>query len=386
MDKVRVRQVEVALASRTLPLLGVSERDLLRSWAKSDAPTRRWPALLAMAGVTGIEAAERLAESLCERGWLAFKESFVKGSWRVESIVWTDLGALKTLLGLDTRTERQSRRARQLRELADWVVEHPDLQAAVESLVDAAALTAERLGERFALLRAVAAWRSEGRNGTRRDFALEARDGTKSLTETEWRWLDEHVDLPAFGIEGFTPLIWLAGATTLSWPGRVVDVHGLQFVGLVAADLARVERAAVPERYWLIENRASFERQATRLEPGVLLVWLPGRPSIAWCDAMRALLAVAPAPARISADPDPAGVEIAMTAASLWAARGLAWEAWRMGVEELSASRRQRPLDAEHDPRVLSRLAERVDLPDALVALCDHMRRHSVKAEQEGWL
>jgi len=147
-----------------------------------------------------------------------------------------------------------------------------------------------------------------------------------------------------------------------------------------------VAQAIPPQRYWLIENRASFERQAAQREPDVALIWLPGRPPGEWMLAVGALLDRAPASARISADPDPAGVEIALTAGSLWEQRGLTWEPHLMGVEQLRSTRQTLPLDAHHDPATLARLQDRPGVPKALRELCAHMAREQVKAEQEGWL
>jgi hypothetical protein len=97
-------------------------------------------------------------------------------------------------------------------------------------------------------------------------------------------------------------------------------------------------------------------------------------------------LELAPAPARISADPDPAGVEIALTAGSLWESRGLAWEPHLMGVDQLAAARQKLPLDEHHDVATLARIRARPGVPAALRQLCEHMAQQQVKAEQEGWL
>lgn len=51
-----------------------------------------------------------------------------------------------------------------------------------------------------------------------------------------------------------------------------------------------------PTHYWLIENRASFERQADQAPAGCCLIWTAGRPSHAWLRAIQALLPHAPAP------------------------------------------------------------------------------------------
>lgn len=111
-----------------------------------------------------------------------------------------------------------------------------------------------------------------GAQGLRRDFALKARDSTKSIGAADWRWLESSFDL---------------------------------------------------------ERLRITERQAQELPAGELLLWLPGRPSTAWMEAIAHLLRLAPAPSRISADADPAGVYIACTVGALWEAQGptLRW-AW----------------------------------------------------------
>lgn len=374
--------------TRALPLLGPEARALLRDWARGDAATRPWAALLRLAGPARLELADDLAGVLERTGWATPKRSFVKGTWRLDGLVWTDLPALKAALGLDSRDDRRARRADALARLDAWAGAHPDHAEAVAPLHDGV-LDAARLDERLALLQALAAWQDDARSGTRRDFEWHARGATKSITEAEWRWLGSTLDLSACRIEGFLPVLWLAGDLRLQWDdGRGCDLSGLHLAGLPVDDVLRVSSVQPPQRYWLIENRASFERQAARATraPGVAVLWLPGRPPISWQSAVATLLERAPAPAWISADPDPAGVEIALTAGALWSARGLVWTPWRMGVPELGEARHRRPLDGDHDPRVLARLQARADLPEALQALCAYMAAEQVKGEQEGWL
>lgn len=53
------------------------------------------------------------------------------------------------------------------------------------------------------------------------------------------------------------------------------------------APVWRAGSGGVPRRYWLIENRASFERQALAAAPGPCVVWLPGQPPQSWREAMQ---------------------------------------------------------------------------------------------------
>jgi hypothetical protein len=139
-----------------------------------------------------------------------------------------------------------------------------------------------------------------------------------------------------------------------------------------------------PARNCLIENRASFERCALKAPMDHCVVWLPGRPSQDWLKAMRWLLEQAPAPADISCDPDPAGIEIALTAGQLWSQGGLLWRSTQMAPEVWQHGKTL-PLNS-YDHQTLERLALRIDLPPDLAVLRDYLWRTASKAEQEGWL
>jgi hypothetical protein len=112
---------------------------------------------------------------------------------------------------------------------------------------------------------------------------------------------------------------------------------------------------------------------------------MPGRPSTAWLRAVAHLLRLAPAPAWISADADPAGVDIACSVGALWTERGQPWEPHRMGVAEWNATAQRWPLN-DHDRALLARLLAEPALAPDLRALCEAMLREGRKAEQEGWL
>lgn len=381
----RERRAAVGLPA-SWPLLSLPQRELLTRWARADGLTRQREVLLRQAGPSQLEMAEQLIDLLMQHGWLSVKERRVQGAWQLQAITWLDLAGLKTALGLDSRQDRQARREELLTALAGWVLDQPDLAPAVQALKDQQGLPVDRLAERIALLSSLADWQAEQRTGTRRDFALAARDDTKSLSDAEWAWLETSLDLPAMGIERFVPQLWLAGDLSLAWGHRCCDLQALHCVGLSAADLLTLTGAAAPVCYWLIENRASFERQAMQRDAGVALIWLPGRPPSTWLRAVGCLLDHAPASALVSADPDPAGVEIALTAGALWQARSLPWKPHEMGVHALAAALRTRALDEHHDRPLLARLKARTDMPHELTALCEYMSTHGVKAEQEGWL
>lgn len=378
----RMRQSPHAFAG--LPALRAAQLAVLQRWLKSHAQERAWQSLLQLAGAEALDWVDGLRDDLLAAGALAVREELKAGQWRVTRIVWRDLPALQQAAGVTTADEHAAQRddlAAQWRALAD---EHPWLAGAVQN---AALATSVVQSQRLPLLHALVDWRQAQRTGLRQDFALAARDHTKGITATEWDWLDAHLPLEALGIGRFEPVFWLGGALTLAGAqaGDVMALPRGGFVGLPCRQLTAWSGVQTPlQRYWLIENRASFERQASQLPPGVCLIWLPGRPSEAWQQAMRWLLSQAPAPAAISCDPDPAGIQIALTAGRLWEDAGLHWEAEKMS-SEFWKDGVSRALN-DYDRRVLSELQQSAHLPASLARLRDDLLASGTKSEQEGWI
>lgn len=383
----------------TLPLLDRGQSDVLKRWLKEDALRRSYDVLVKAAAPESLECAERLCDNLLTHGWIVRHEKHIRGTWRWEALTWRDLPRLQALLGVVSAAQRTQARQVQFAEAQAWLRQRaatadsvaldPDL---LEELTHALAqlqteitLRADVLAARLHLWRAIAGWHDEDQQGTRREFALYARDRTKAVTDAEWRWLETSFDLERLRINRFAEVGWLAGAVELRWGARSLPCDALHFCGVPLADLLRIDAVSAPQRWWLIENRASFERQAQQRDAGVAVVWMPGRPSHVWLQTMVHLLQKAPAPAWISADADPSGVDIACRVGSLWQAAGLAWTPWRMGLAELQATPQQWPLNA-HDRRLLAVLLTQTDLPPALRALCETMQQEGRKAEQEAWI
>jgi hypothetical protein len=378
------RSRRCSIAAVALPWLSSQEKDLLGAWAKADAQRRSIATLNQLAGSERLDLVEPLAEKLLRAGWVRLDEQHRAGRWWLQALHWTDVAGLQQALGLRTRVERDQVRAELDAALEALIAQgHEELQIAVQATLRGR-LTARRRQARLELLQGLVSWRTARRRGLQRDFALHVRPHSKAITDLEWTWLRGHVDLEAWGIEPLAHTLWLAGSVQLDFGGATLDLAGVPFIGLPQKHLDRLTAVRGVQRHWLIENRTSFERQAARRAPGVLIAWLPGRPSAGWCEAWSQLLRRSPCAVDVSADADPAGVEIALAAGALCDAAGCRWHAHAMEPHRLESGR-PLPLNT-YDRQTLARLQARSDLPAALSELVDAMDHSGTKHEQEAWL
>lgn len=351
-------------------------RQLLKRWIRRGGDSR-WDTLRNDAGVGGQSRAQALLDWLLENGWIRLDEKFERAAWWPYRVRFLDPAALSAALGI---VDADAAAAQWLARRASLPPESPLLDA-LDTLPPKTALA------RADLVTALARWQEEARSGTQRDFALFARGATKAVSAAEWAWLNEAADLGAWGIERHTPLLLIAAPVELQFPHAALDLAACaDFCALTPATLAAARSAnGAPERWHLVENRTSFERVARNREAHAGVVWLPGYPPTWWREAVAKLLALAPAPAAIACDPDPAGVAIALQAGTLWQAAGLDWQPWRMDIATLQALPGHAPLTA-WDNAQIAQLRQAPHLPAPLAALLDYMQQHNLKGEQEGAL
>lgn len=363
-----------------LDLLPADWKALAARWLKRGSQESRWDSLAADAGPAHYILAQQVLKWLTDNGWAALVEEQRHGDWWPTRVQFRHTDKLRAGLGLPDPAAA-TRRLDELRGQLDTAA-HPDLATV---LADLDGLPAYRALPRLELLLALARWRTQGRAGSRRDFALAARQATKAISEAEWRWLENCVDLAAFGIERHTPLLLIAAPLRLNLPaGDLCLAACPDFAALSPASIAEIQAVhALPSRWRLLENRTSFERLARARDPETAVAWLPGFPPGWWRRAMATLLALAPAPAEIACDPDPAGIHIALEAAKVWEAAQLPWQPWRMEATRLAALPARRPLTAD-DRAMLDRLPS--DLPSMLAELAQWMRQQGEKGEQEAYL
>ena len=365
----------------SLDLLPAEWRDLLACWARREGRSK-WETLLKDAGAAQLQTADSLRDWLLRHGWAEVIEERRHGDWWPLRLELRERPALRAALGIRDRNADAPRWEAARAGLA--ALDDEALQPALAALDD---LPVHRALARCDLVSALHRWRGSPQSGTRRDFSLFARGETKAVTDAEWNWLESILDLAEFGIERHTPLLLLSAPVILHLPRGRLDIAACpDFGALTPAAVEQIIRAeGCIARWHLIENRTSFERAARQREPETGVIWLPGFPPGWWRAAVARVLDLMPAPARISCDPDPAGIAIALQAAELWRQRGLEWEPWKMAAADLAALRVRIPL-TERDAQQLVAQMEKGGLPAHFAELAAWMLAHGEKGEQEGYL
>ncbi|WP_386068557.1 hypothetical protein ACFJIW_01890 [Tahibacter sp. UC22_41] len=381
------RQRWCRAARERLDLGGISsaeQLELLREWLSGKAASRRWDSLLKIAGGARVELARLLCDELLQGGWIERCERREprREHWRWMRIAWCRRDRLHAILKLPPPDLREQVRA-QIAQATSTLSEFAAALQILQKRADGVAL------RRLALLRSLQDWKRQGRDGTRREFAQFTGAHTKSVSDADWRWLGEQVDLEMFGVHRHSPALWLRAPLRLRLEKGELDLGAVpDLIGLSPATVGSLVTVEGEIRCWrLVENRTSFEHAARALGDRDGVVWLPGQAPAWWLAAMRALLRCAPAPLRIACDPDPAGIEIALSVAFCWEERGLSWSAWQMDADALAALPKRLPLNDDDRARV-ARLRV-LSLPSALRSLLDAMHQldndgEKAKGEQEG--
>jgi hypothetical protein len=361
---------------RGLDTLPDDWRLLLKRWVRRGGDSR-WETLKGAAGVGRQNLAQALLDWLLDNGWVVLTEKFERAEWWPYRVQFQESATLRASLGIaDADAIYTNWQA-----LRDALPPDTPLLDALDALPPKTALA------RADLATALTRWQLEQRNGTQRDFALFARGTTKAVTSTEWAWLALATDLAEWGIERHTPLLLVAAPVTLHLPQGALNLAACtDFCALTPATLAAASTAnGAPARWHLVENRTSFERVARTRAADAGVIWLPGFPPSWWREAVAHLLTLAPAPAAIACDPDPAGVAIALQAGALWQAAGLDWHHWHMDIATLKSLPDHSHLNA-WDNALITQLQPTSNLPVTLAALLEYMQVYGIKGEQEGVL
>jgi len=310
---------------------------------------------------------------LLRNGWAEVSERRPRSDWQLLELRWIDPEGLRSALGLETKAAHASRRADLLR----GVPTNEKLLRLHESL---SGLGGSTLPRRSALVAALEAWSLDQRSGTRVQFALFATGNTKAITASDWIWVEKHVRLEEVGISQHTPSLVIRGPIILGLDGGTLDLRAVpDLISLTPDTITAVRTVKGIHRGWLlVENRTSFEDVARRMGDTFVVVWMPGFVADWWLSAMRHLVALSGGPAYIAADPDPAGIEIALRASTPWKTD---WQPWAMSAEDLERAGQGKPLTADDVDRV--QRIKGLALPETLAALMRAIERSGRKAEQE---
>ncbi len=385
LDKLRLpkkRRRFAGTAPASLATIPTEWRELLVQWLRLGGNSR-WETLIKKAGLARKSTAETLLNWLLHNGWAVVDEERKHGDWWPYRVELLELKALRHQLGLpdmdDIATQWQSLRA-------ELQIDAANCARLLTALSALDAMPTNRAITRAGLVQSLLVWVADERIGTYRDFSLYARAATKEISKTEWDWLDLHFDLAELNIEQHTPLLLISANLSLQTALGEINLHTMpDFAALTPATIKSIQTATGRVDNWLlVENRTSFERLARNRLANEGVIWLPGYPPSWWKEAVSHLIKIAPAPAKVACDPDPAGIAIALSAIAVWRDTGQAASTWRMGVAELQNLPCKKPL-TELDAQQLASLLKQ-DLPLNLKTLAEYMALSQQKGEQEGYL
>ena len=379
----RKRYVEAGdCNTQALSLMSIEQQQLLVECLKN-GQNARWDTWQKMAGIARKTLLEALAKKLFSLGLLCVYEEKRSGEWWPYKTEFLHFSVLKQALGLPNEENQAAAWQALSEQLQNQTGDAIERLAALEQL---AQMPMARAITRGYLVLKLYDWQADARQGTYRDFSLFARDATKKMSDVEWQWLDGLFDLASCGIVQHTPLFYIAANLQLQNVRGTIDLSTMpDFAALTPTSLHSMTKAGgAPDAWLLVENRTSFERIAKNRQANEGVIWLPGFAPSWWKIAVTHLLKLAPAPAKIACDPDPAGIAIALSVMSLWAESGLESAPWRMGIAELQSLKAQQDLN-QYDDKMLAKLLQN-NLPEGLRVLAEHLQAHSIKGEQEGYL
>jgi predicted Zn-dependent protease with MMP-like domain len=384
LDKRRVCQKRRRTATcppQALDTLPAEWRELLARWVLRGGNSH-WETLCNDAGTNRVQLAYTLLDWLLRSGWAAVTQQWKHGDWLPQRVELLHQPELRKSLGLRNKDD-EAQRWQETR-TALQTLDNDALALAILALDD---LPVQRALARYDLILKLHDWQAQQQSGTRRNFAFFARGDTKAVNDSEWNWLETVLDPAEFGIERHTPLLLIAAPLALTSPNGQIDMASCaDFAALTPATVRTVSASSGAINRWqLVENRTSFENVARKRDGDTGVIWLPGFPPTWWREAVGHLLDLAPAPACIACDPDPAGIAIALKAAELWHERSIAWEPWKMSAINLESLRVRKPL-TEGDRQLLATLRQKYILPAQFTELLEWMLKQGEKGEQEGYL
>jgi len=355
-------------------------RSVLIKWLKTGDGRKKYQTLM-RAGKNPISLTATVFDTLLKNGLIEIEEVREHGRWSCLWVEFTDTASLRTGLGL----EDASLIAKECTSLADIEIEDAHLNDIFQKTLEKANKPALNRGR---LILKLNEWQLDSRIGTRREFALFSRNDTKGITKGEWAWLEGHVDLEYFNISKHTPMLLMKGPVQIGLKnGGIIDVSSAhEFIGITPKTLL-LNMTGIQGHFnklRLLENQTTFEHVARKYGDMDLVIWLPGYPPSWWQECMRLIGKEIDCHVLIAADPDPSGIEIALTAGSILENVNLTWEPWHMSTEDLKGLPTHKDI-TKHDLGKLKSLRNR-EMHHTLTELMEEIIETGLKGEQEGIL
>lgn len=354
-----------------------SERKLLlKDWVKGVSANKRWNALLKAAGSNRFAEANDLMQALLEFGWIEVQERRVHGRWEPVQVDFLALEPLRELLGLKNRDKL----AQQQQDVNATKFSNEQLELMRQEL---SVMPPERAVKRYELLLALSKWQEQQYFGSRRDFSQFARGQTKAVSSSEWKWLSEGLDLNEWNIDRHTATLYISGSICLHFADGDLDLKVVpDFIALTPETIKSIQSISNnPLRWIIVENQTCFEKLARQTCQDEAVLWVPGHPPTWWKEAVARFVSLCPVPAKISCDPDPAGIQIALTVGQIWNDVKCQWEPWKMSTVELQ--KLKHGISITDKDRVLLDGLLCKSLPVQLLELATEMKHSGTKGEQE---
>lgn len=169
-------------------------RELAITWLRAGGASVLSKSLLKTSGNLRHLAYDAM-EALLVAGWIELEDEFSRGAWVPHRLTWIDAEELRGLLGM-----RRVDAEKALRDAA--LADAPTDNRLLPLHASLAARGTKLVLARVPLIQRLDAWVAGERSGTKQEFARFARGDGEVISDDEWAWLAEHVDLEAVGISG----------------------------------------------------------------------------------------------------------------------------------------------------------------------------------------
>lgn len=195
-DRRRTRRLRRAEKKNTSTISAwpAEWRELAVAWLRAGGASVLSKSLLKTSGNLRHLAYDAM-EALLVAGWIELEDEFSRSAWIPHRLTWIDAEELRGLLGM-----RRADVEKALRDVA--LADVPTDSRLLPLHVSLAARGTKVVLARVPLIQRLDAWVAGKHSGTRQAFAQFARGDSEVISDDEWAWLAEHVDLKALGVSG----------------------------------------------------------------------------------------------------------------------------------------------------------------------------------------